>query len=199
MKLPSVAQLTQRKAKNPYANTRPASKKAVFLMFGGTLALLALIAYLVFGNSGTPAGNNMKGAVQNTADVVAALNAYSKDLQFEGSRNTAALANSLLEGDFKALNELYGKTYGPKKKLPGTPKLSKEDKSQLDNSKNSNKLDSELFGYIQPKLVAAHGELSKARAEFSKEESLATINRALTNLKTISDLMNQQGAITSAR
>ncbi len=199
MKLPDIQKLTQKKAKNPYASKEPAARKTVLLMFGGVFALLGILAYLVFGTGGTPAGNDMKLAVEDTADVVAALNSYSKDLQFADSKNTAALANSLLEGDFKALNDLYGKTYGDKKKLPATPKLSSEDKSLLDDARNSNKIDSGLFDYIRPKLLTARIELVKAKVDFTKTESLDIINRALTNLETISTLLSQPGAVAAAR
>jgi hypothetical protein len=199
MKLPDLQKLTKRKDSNPYATTQPTSKKTFVLMMAGVLALLGLVGYLLLSSGGASAGSDMRSSLEDTGDLIAALNTYDKDLQFADSKNTAALANSLLVGDYKAINELYGKTYGAKKKLPVNPKLSSEDKTALDSAKNANQIDSELFTYLRPKLVSAHTALTKARLEFTKEDSLVIIDRALVNLKTISDLLNQSNAVTSAR
>lgn len=180
-------------SQNPYPMQKPpTSKKMVYLMLGGGLLIIILLLWMVFGGKSTPGQEDMQKVVQNTSDAVGILDDYQENVAFSGTKNDLALTQIILRGNYQNLNSLYTKTYKPKNKFATNPKTDKESKKTLDEAKRDNRLDSELITVLKVKVTAAYSSLLQAKKNFKSKKSLETLNKAQEDLKSVSEILNDQ-------
>lgn len=184
----------QQSTQNPYVmqlEEPTGSKKKLFLLFGGVALLLLLLGLLLFGGKSKPGQPDMKVGLQNMSEALGAIDEYESDLQGSSAKNDIALIRILLRGNFQNVNDLYNKTYKPKKRFSNSPKPSKPTVSRLDNAVSNNAIDSEIFTELKPKINAAERAFSAAKISFKKQDSVAKINNTIADLKSIEDIINR--------
>jgi hypothetical protein len=167
------------------------SKKTLFIMAGGVLLLTIIIAWLFLGTGGKPGAEDMKVTVQNTSEALGIIDEYEGDLQYTPTKNDIALVQILLRGNYSNLNELYNKTYKPKKKFSNSPKPDKVSQTKLDAAKRNNVLDSEIITVLEPKIAAAKAAAKRSYPNFSKPDSLNQLKTAYNDYGAIEDILNR--------
>lgn len=169
----------------------PASKKKLFMMIGGGVVLIIALI-LVFSSGGAkPGQETMRKSLQSTSEALGIIDEYENDLQYEPTKNDVALMQILLRGNFQKLNELYNKTYKPKKKFNSTPKIDTKSKTALDASERNNTIDSDLLKALEPKIASAKKNLSLTRSSFKKKDSVEKIKVSIEDLGSIQDILNR--------
>jgi hypothetical protein len=172
-------------------NTNPGSKKALLLMAGGVLLLIIIIAWLFLGTGGKPGADDMKKTVQNTSEALGIIDEYESDLQYTPTKNDVALVQILLRGNYSNLNELYNKTYKPKKKFSNSPKPDKASQTKLDAAKRNNVLDTEIITVLKPKIEAARAAAKRSYPNFTKADALNDLKTAYNDYEAIEEILNR--------
>jgi hypothetical protein len=180
-------------APNPYPmQNQPVNKKTIYLMLGGGLFVLILLLWLVFGGKSTPGQAEMKSVMQNTSDAVGVLDQYADETSFSGTKNDLALIRIILRGNYQNLNELYTKTYKPKKKFATVPRPDAKSKSTLDEAERDNQLDSRIIEVLKTKVAAAYNSLKLAEKNFNSKTSKQTLKSASDDLVSVSEILNDR-------
>ncbi len=174
----------------PNPSDKP-SKKVIILFVGGVLVVLAIIAWLLFGGKTPASQQDMRVAVENTSNSLGIVDAYADQLTYSDTKNKIALTQTLLRGAYQDMNDVYNKTYKPKKKFAANPKPDDASQERLDAAKRSNQLDSEIIKVLQPKVVTATNSLKAAIPSFTKKDTIQKLKAAQANLEAADSLLSQ--------
>lgn len=189
MQLPNIGQ-NKNQPQYYYQNVPPpASKKKVFLVGAGIVALLGLLLAVVLGGGSKAGEQDMQNALTSTSDAIGIISKYENDLRYAPTQNDVALTKILLRGNFQQLNELYNKTYKPRKKFSASPKADAGSATQLDRAKRSNTLDNEIIEALKTKVLAADKSLVSAKSAFKTGSSKTVVQDSITDLDSIEDLL----------
>lgn len=178
---------------NPYQMPQaPDNRKKLFMMAGGAVVIVLLLIWLVFGGKSTGGQTDMQSLMQNTSDAIGALDDYQSQLASSGTKNDMALSLIILRGSYQNLNELYTKTYKPKKKFSQSPQPDSTSKKALDEAARDNKLDSAIVELLKTKVNNAYQALQKTKPNFKKKSSVETLKNADTDLKSVYEILQAQ-------
>lgn len=167
------------------------SRKKLVLIIGGVLTVIVILILLLTSGSSKGGQEDMRKSLQATSDALGIMDEYEAELTYDPTKNDIALSQIILRGNFQKLNELYTKTYKPKKKFTASPKPDKASKATLDESKRNNTLDSDIIDVLKPKIILAQKELKITKSSFSKKDSIDKINVSIADLQSIQDLLNK--------
>lgn len=168
-----------------------AEKKKKIMIGGGIFALfIALILVFTSGGGAQPGQAEMKAALEPLSEALAITTSYDRDLSYTPTRNGVAQVKTLLRSSYPELNELYNTTYKPNSKFSANPRPSKETTEILDGAARTNTIDSEIVVALEAKLNETLINLQKAKAHFTKTESLETIDTAREDISSALGVLN---------
>lgn len=189
MEMPQFGQQNNQNYYGPEPDT--ASRKKLFMIIGGVLVLIIALILVLTSGSTKPGQETMKKSLQSTSEALGIIDEYEGKLQYEPTKNDVALVQILLRGNFQKLNELYNKTYKPKKKFSSSPKVDTKSKTTLDASERNNTLDSDILKALEPKIASAKKNLSASRSGFKKKDSVEKIKVSIEDMNSIQDILNR--------
>lgn len=177
---------------DPYQLNQPEEdKRKTYLMIGGGVLLIIILLWVVLGGKPTPGEAEMKTVMQNTADSLAILDEYNKDLSFNDTKNDLALVQILVRDNYTDLNDMYKKTFKPKKRFSAAPRPDKDSEETLDSAQRANQLDSKMVEVLKVKVLNVRKALVAAKVHFSSKEKLEIITEAQQDFEAISEILEQ--------
>ena len=188
MQLPTLGQDPQQ---SYYQEPAQDDKKKILLMGGGGLLIIILLLLVLFSGGNKTGQQNMRSALQSTSDALGVIDEYDSKLKDTPTENKVALAQILLRGNFQALNEIYTKTYKPKKKFPTSPKADKASIETLDRADRNNTLDDEITKVLAVKVKSANQKLLLIKPSFKKANTRASINKSISDMNSIEELLSE--------
>lgn len=177
-----------------YQGTSPVthtSKIKFIALIGGAILLIVLVLILLLSGGSKAGQEDMQRSLQATYDSVGILDEYTDKLTLSDTRNDAALMQIILRGNFQKLNELYNKTYKPRKKFGSSPKPDTKSKETLDTAARNNTLDSEILKVLQPKITESHKYLKRSAPSFTKKDSKESIKKSLEDFESIDTILKK--------
>lgn len=167
------------------------SKKQLYIGGGILLAIVTALALLLTSGGAKPGQAEMAATLQPLSEAVAITKTYEKQLSRTDVKNDMTLVKILLQSNYQPLNDLYSTTFTPVKKFSSNPKPDDESVEKLDAAVKKNTLDDEIINVLGPKVATAANQLKRARPNFSKQESVNTIETAQKALESVLDILNR--------
>ena len=187
-----MPQFGQQQNQNYYpSNPASGSKKKLYLIIAGVVVLVVALLLIFTSGGSKPGQETMRKSLQATSESLGIIDEYENQLTYAPTKNDVALVKILLRGNFQKLNELYNKTYKPKKKFSSNPKVDTKSKETLDRSERNNTLDSDILKALEPKIATAKKNLTASRSSFTKKDSVDKIKVSIEDMNSIQDILNK--------
>lgn len=192
MKLPDFSQSNQLRTNDYMVSQDPGAQKKKKILIGVGIALLLIaISFVLFSGKPTPGEIEMKRSLQATSDALGIVDEYSKELNYAPTQNDIALVQTLLRGNFQELNTLYETTFKPKQRFKTNPKPDDKSTEKLDEAVRNNTIDNTIISVLQPKITLAEKNLRLAKPLFTKNDSVKTIQTAIDDMSSISEVLSR--------
>jgi len=170
----------------------PAAEKKKKILYGAGIGAVLIALLLVLTSSKPQPGQpQMQAALQSTADALGITLDYTSKLTYAPTEDDVALTQTLLRGNYQALNTMYNKAFKPNKMFPPTPKSDKASVAKLDESVRNNTIDNDISTVLLPKIVSAEQNLEKAKPLFTNKDSVQKIQTGIDAMKSIEKTLNQ--------
>lgn len=169
---------------------QPMSKVKIGLIAGGIIMLITLLILLFTSGGSKPGQADMQRSLQAMSESIGVMDEYENDLQVSSTRNDVALIQIILRGNYQKLNQLYSETYDSKK-FSSNPKPDEDSKEVLDRAVQNNTIDSEILLTLQPKIDTSEKYLKRAKPNFTKPSSVASLQKSIDDFASISDVLNK--------
>ena len=178
---------------DPYVIPQPGQdkKKTTLLMFGGLAIVVILLAMMIFGGKSAGGQADMLSVMNQTGSALGAIKTYGPKAKNSTTQTHLSVINILLSGNYNTLGTLYKKTYDKKKKFLSSPVTDPATAQKLDAAVKNDTLDSEIISILKPKITIAQRSLLRAKPNFTGPSSSKTINTAITDYQSISDILNK--------